>query len=144
MILPQKPCPNLNVINEPIENIVDIFWMEFKNLQTNRFPFDRPGQFSTKDSIAGCSHEMYPLPYIHILGFVSCRVISKCLGSGACERSWSEVKVIKDGKRSNLSGDSLEKQTILYTSAHLEEARICSKHKCSNDFGDKFTDVDME
>ena len=41
--LHQKPCPNLNVINESIEDIVDIFWTEFKNFQTNRFPFDHPG-----------------------------------------------------------------------------------------------------
>ncbi len=29
--LHQKPCPNLNVINESIEDIVDIFWTEFKS-----------------------------------------------------------------------------------------------------------------
>ncbi len=52
--------------------------------------------------------------------------------------------MIKDGKRSNLSSDSLEKRAILYTSANLEEARIVSKHKCSNDLGDKFTNNDME
>ncbi len=52
--------------------------------------------------------------------------------------------MIKDGKRSNLSDDSLEMQAILYTSAHLEEARMCSEDECSNDFGDKFTDEDVE
>ncbi len=145
--LHKKPCHNLNVINESIEDIVDIFQTKFKNFQTNRFPFDCPGQFSTKDALAGHSHilhEMYSLPYTCILGFVACRVTSKRLGIGAGERSWSDVKMIKDGKRSNLSGDSLEKQAILYTSAHLEEARICSEHKCSNDSGDKFTDDNVE
>ncbi len=87
---------------------------------------------------------MYSLPYTHVLGFVAFRVTSKHLGIGAGERSWRDVKMIKDGKRSNLSVDSLEKRAILYTSAHLEEARICSEHKCSNDFGNKFTDEDME
>ncbi len=43
-----------------------------------------------------------------------------------------------------MSGDSLEKQAILYTSAHLGEARICSEHECSNDIGNKFTGEDME
>ncbi len=75
---------------------------------------------------------MYSLPYTHVLGFVACRVTSKRLGIGAVERSWSDKKMIKDEKRSNLSGDSLEKQAILCTSAHLEEARIRSEHKCSN------------
>ncbi len=119
------------MINESIEDIVDIFWTEFKNFQTNRFPFDRPGRFSTKDALASCSHiwhEVYSLPYTRVLGFVACRVTSKRLGIGAGERSWSDVKMIKDGKRSNLSGDSLEKRAILYTSAHLEEARIRSEH----------------
>ncbi len=144
--LHQKPCPNLNKINEYI-SFVDIFWTEFKNFQTNRFPFANPGQFSMKDALAGRSHiwhEMYSLPYTHVLGFVACRVTSKCLGIGAGERSWSDMKMIKDGKRSNLSGDSLEKEAILYTSACLEEARICSEHKCSNNIGNKFTDEDME
>ncbi len=75
---------------------------------------------------------------------MTCRVTSKRLGIGAGERSWSDVKMIKDGKRSNLSGDSLEKQAILYLSAQLEEARIRSEHECSNDFGNKFTNEDME
>ncbi len=69
---------------------------------------------------------------------------SKLLGIRGGERSWSDMNMIKDGKRSNLSGDSLEKQAMLYTSAHLEEARICSEQKCSNDLGDKFIDEDME
>ncbi len=145
--LHQKPFSNLNVIDESIENIVDIFWEEVKNFQTNRFPLDCPGRFSNKYTLAGHSHiwhEMYSLSYTCILGFVACRVTSKRLGIGTGERSWSDVKMIKDRKRSNLSGDSLENWAILYTSAHLDEARICNEHKCSHDFGDKFTDKDME
>ncbi len=131
------------MINESIEDIVDIFWTEFKSVQTNRFPFDRHGRFSTKDALSGCSHiwnEMYSLLYTCVLWFVTCRVTSKSFGIGAGERIWSDVKMIKDGKRSNLSVDSLEEQAILYRLAHLEEARICSENECSNDFGDKFTD----
>ncbi len=117
--LHQKPCPNLNVINESIEDIVDKLWTELKSFQTNRLPFDCPGLFSTKDALSGRSHiwhEMYSLPYTRVLGFVACRVTSKRLGIEAGERSWSDVKMIKDGKGSNLSGDSLEIQAILYTS----------------------------
>ncbi len=68
---------------------------------------------------------------------------SKRLDIGAGERSWSDVRMIKDRKRSNLSGDSLEKRAIMYTSDHLEEARTHSEHKCSNEFGNKFTDEDI-
>ncbi len=32
------------------------------------------------------------------------------------------MKQIKDGKRSNLSSDSLEKMAILFTTAYLEQA----------------------
>ncbi len=80
-------------------------------------------------------HEIYSLPHTWVIGFVACRVTSKCLGIRAGERSSSDVKMIKDRKRSNLSGDSLEKQAILYISVHLAEARIRSEHKCSNNFG---------
>ncbi len=55
---------------------------------------------------------------------------------------WREM--IKDPKRSNLSGDFFEKQAILNTSAHLEEAMICSDHECSNDFGGKFIDEALQ
>ncbi len=65
--LHKKPCPNLDMINETIEDIFDIFWTEYKNFQFTRFPLHNPGRFSTKDAIAGCTHiwnEMYSLPYI--------------------------------------------------------------------------------
>ncbi len=52
--------------------------------------------------------------------------------------------MIKDGKRSKLSDDSLEQQAMLYTSAHLEEARICIGHECSNDSGNSFKDEVMQ
>ncbi len=55
---------------------------------------------------------------------------------------WREM--IKDPKRSNLSGDFFEKHAILNTSAHLEEAMICSDHECSNDFGGKFIDEALQ
>ncbi len=67
---------------------------------------------------------MYSLSSTCVLGIVACIVTSKCLDIGAGERSWSDMKMIKDGVRSNLSGDYLEKRVILYKSAHLEEERI--------------------
>ncbi len=84
------------------------------------------------------------MPYTQVIEIVACRVTSERLGIGADERSWSDVKMIKSGKWSNLSGYSLEKQTILYKSAHLEEAKICSDHESSNGSDNKFTDEDMK
>ncbi len=102
------------------------------------------GRFFTPDALAGKSHiwhETYSLPYTKVLGFVACRVKSKRLGIGSGERAWSEVKQIKDGKRSNLSGESLEKRTILFTSTHLEDA--CLLHTDKGSHGDMFGDDDI-
>ena len=48
----------------------------------------------------------------------------KVLGIGAAERSQGDVKTIKSGKRSASSSDVSEKQSIVYTSACIESARI--------------------
>ncbi len=143
MKLHTKLCFNLNVNNEIIDKIHDIFWTKSKKFQSNRFPFLHPCHFLTKDELEDHTHtlnELFSLPYTWILWFVACRVTSKRLGIGVGKSSWSVVKMIKDGKRSNLSGNYLEKHAILYAPAHLEEARNCNNHECHNDSGDKFTD----
>lgn len=57
-----------------------------------------------------------------MLGYVAYWTTSKKLGVLPEERLWSDVKQIKDGKRSNLEGLSLEKCAILFTSAKLNKA----------------------
>jgi hypothetical protein len=42
------------------------------------------------------------------MGHVACRVTSKVLGIGAEERSWGDVKQLKNDKRSHLSIDAIE------------------------------------
>ncbi len=81
---------------------------------------------------------LYSLPYTHVPGFVVCQVTSKRLGIGSAERSWSDVKQLKDGKRSNLGGSSLEKRAILFTSTKLRESQIRNQGKLegSDYFGD--------
>ncbi len=51
------------------------------------------------------------------------------------------MKTIKNGKRANIGGESLEKMVILYTSAKLEEAQLLRNSDASKDsdynvFGD--------
>ncbi len=51
------------------------------------------------------------------------------------------MKTIKNGKRANIGGESLEKSVILNTSAKLEEAQLLrsndsSKASDNNVFGD--------
>ncbi len=47
-----------------------------------------------------------------VLGFVSSRTTAKQLGNGSAEWSRSDVKMIQDGKQSNLGGKSLKMRAI--------------------------------
>ena len=51
-----------------------------------------------------------------VLGIFACKVTSKVLGIGAAERCWDDLKKIKPGKRSDISSDVSEKQSIVYIS----------------------------
>ncbi len=55
------------------------------------------------------------------------------LGIGSAEQSWSNVKTIKNGKRANIGGKTLEKRAMLYTSAELLEAQLMRNSDTSND-----------
>ena len=70
-----------------------------------------------------------------MIDFLACRVTSKVLGIVSAESSWGDVKTIKSGKISALGSDISEKQSILYTFACIEEARIGMTlyHTDSND-----------
>ncbi len=88
---------------------------------------------------------MHSLLFIKVLGFVTCQTTSKCLGIGSAERSWSDVKTIKNGKRVNIGGETLEKRAILYTSAKLEESQLLRNSTSSNDPDyDVFGDDDIQ
>ena len=52
---------------------------------------------------------------------------------GAAEKSWGHVKDLKSGQRSLLSGEKVEMQGVLYSSARIEEARTkrAAMEKCS-------------
>ncbi len=76
---------------------------------------------------------MHSLPFTEVIGFVACQTTSKRLGIGSAERSWSDVKTIKNGKRANIGGETLEKRAILYTSAKLEEAQLLRNSSLTND-----------
>ena len=126
------PCPNKDpkIQGKDIEEIVDLFWDEFKTFVKKTKPFDNVARWNVSNAIKGESHlwhEKYTLPYTSVLGFVACRVTSKTLGIGPCERNWSAVKKIKTGKRVNLGGDSTEKRSVLYATALINDARIKKK-----------------
>ena len=126
------PCPNKDpkVVGADIDDVVDLFWDEFKCFEKKTKPFDNVARWNTQNAVEGKSylwHEKYSLPYTSVLGFVACRVTSKTLGIGPCERNWASVKNIKTGKRVNLGGESLEKRSVLYATALVNDARIRRK-----------------
>ena len=106
----------------------DVFWTEYTAFN-NKFGSYDADEFiwKIKDIINGNIHlwyQKYSLPFTKVLGFFACRVTLMVLGIGAEERSWGDVKTIKSGKIYAISSDVSEKQSIVYTSACIESARI--------------------
>ena len=109
------------------DEIVDRFWTEFIDFRNKRGVFGNPARWKGSHVRPGFSHrwhEKYSLAETTVLGFVACPVTSKNAGIGMCERNWGDVKEIKSGKRSGLSGDSTEKRALIYATARVKEARL--------------------
>ena len=126
-------CANTNpdvVSMTPVE-IVDQFWNEFKSFQNCNQPYNERSCWATQDIAQGRSylwHEKYSLLYTSVFGFMTCHVTSKLCGIGPAERSWGGVKQLKTGQRLHLSGESMEKRSIIYISSKREQAIIyCNK-----------------
>ena len=79
-----------------------------------------------------CGIKKDSLPFTKVLGFVVCQVTSNFLGIGASERSWGDVKTIKSGKRSAISSDVSEKQSIVYTSACIDQLELNNTNQTNN------------
>lgn len=92
-----------------------------------------------------CSwHEIDYLPFSEVLSFVVCCTTSKLLKIGSVERSWRDIKTIKNRKRANVAGEYLEKRAVLYMFANIQEAEMLSNIDSSQDpnlnvFGDLHT-----
>ena len=109
------------------DDIVDLFWDEFKSFSNKTAPFDRPARWNSESARMGKSwiwHEKYSRPHTKVLGIIACEVTSKNLGMGPCERNWGGVKGIKTGNKVRIRGDNVNKRAIIYTSALVNEARM--------------------
>ena len=115
-------------IDIDMADTLNTFWNEFKQFQKKTgVSYAIKARWNTPDATNGNSHlwhEKYSLPYTEVLGYVACIVTSKRLGVGSAERSWKDVKQIKSGMASHMRADRIEKQSIIYTTARVEEARI--------------------
>ena len=115
-----------DMVDADIPAIIDTFWNEHKEFVNRTGVFSNVNRWNVADVVDGKSylwHEKYSLPYTEVLGYVACRTTSKILGIGAAERGWGDAKEMKDGKRSHMSAIKTEMQSIIYTTARLDEAR---------------------
>ena len=123
------PCPNRSkrIAGMKEDEILDRFWDEFQTFKKESPPFSSTSRWNSQHALQGKSylwHEKYSLPYTDVLGFVACHVTSKTLEVGPCERNWAAVKNVKMDKCQNFGGDSVEKRSILYATALINESRL--------------------
>ena len=79
--LHESPGANKNtaIVGKSVDDIVDLFWDEFKAFRNKSAPFDKEAQRNSMHALSGKSHlwhEKYSLPYTIVLGFVGCRTTS--------------------------------------------------------------------
>ena len=77
--LHEPPCTNNSkeIEGKTIGDIVNMFWLYFKNFHHKTVPFDKEARWLTNTASVGKSHiwnKFYSLPYAVILGFISCIV----------------------------------------------------------------------
>ena len=117
-------------IDVDIGTICDTFWNEFKHFQQKIGVFASPARWNTADAVNGKSHlwhEKYSRPWTDVLGHVACIVTSKRLVIGSAERAWKDVKHIKSGYASHIKAERTEKQSMIYTSARVDEVRVMAE-----------------
>ena len=112
---------------DKIEAKVDIFldeWLEYQN-KTGQF-HERPEIWKARERAENTCDwaKKYLLKYTEVLGWIICRVCSKVLGVGTCERAWKDVKKMKTSQRGSMQIDSTEKQSTIYGMARIEEEAI--------------------
>ncbi len=121
--------PNSNITDESMTEIIDIYWKEYCDFNEKLVFLPIDPVFLTPlmqlKVVLDFWHELYSHPFMRVLGYVACRTTSKQLVVGSAEWSWSDLKQIKDGERSNPGGALMEKWAF----CKLNEAVI----KCSHD-----------
>ena len=74
-------------------------------------------------------HMKHTLSSVVPFGVVAVKSQSKILGIGSAERAWKDVKQLKQGNRSHLSGPAVEKQATMYGAYSAQKAAI--RHEVS-------------
>jgi hypothetical protein len=63
-----------------------------------------------------------------VIGYVACRLTSKVIGIGAAECSWGDVKQLKSENCAHLRIESVELQSVIFSTSLLHEARVIHKN----------------
>ena len=112
-----------------LDQLKNKFWTEFYAFQSKSGPTyeGRDYIWQHSDITNGNSywwHKMFTYSSTEIFGKVACRVSSKILGIGSCERAWGDVKHNKIGKRSHLGADRTKKQSTIYGYDSMQKAYL--------------------
>lgn len=117
--------------------MLDTFWAEYQDFENKVGPYSgRDYIWNSVDIREGNSHIWHSkntLRHTKILGKLGCRVCSKILGIGTAERSWGDVKHLKTGKRSHLSGDRVKKQATIFGVSCIERKEAMMKTRLEED-----------
>ena len=89
-------------------------------------PFDNAIDWNNKHAIKKESHLWHfhvSYPKCRHFAFVACRITSKILGIGSCERSFGDVKIMPQGKRVALGTTNMKMQATLYGAHAIENSK---------------------
>ena len=116
------------ISDDDINDTIDMFWIYYQPFNNNNGPSIGDDFIWSRKYIPwGKSHiwhQKNSLSCTKALGFSACRATSKIIGIGDAERYWGDVKTIKYVKRSDISSNISEYQSIVCTSACIESGRI--------------------
>lgn len=104
--------------------------------------FSNPAWWSSLVALKGESHLFHGQLTIEKapeLAYVACKVTSKLLGIGNCERQWDQTKFCCNGKRALISSDRLKKQATMYGSHCLSNGKLTDEYIINN-----WTDDDLK
>ena len=111
---------------ETIDRHVNKCMEDFQNFRNKLGIFANPNWWASEYCTKGQSHlwhATFPHEHCRDFAFVACRVTSKTLGIGSCERQWADIEECQKARRSHISSKKLEKQSVLYGRHCLEVAR---------------------
>ena len=118
---------------EDTGKVKDTFWQEWDDFSDKRgVAYDRDFIWNGTNIENGETykwHKLYTLHTTKVLGKFACRVTSKILGIGSAERSWGDVKHIKNSKRSHISASRIEKSATIFGASCAQKAAIQQKLK---------------